>query len=71
MYRISIESTGKVESRETLYTATSAILNTAGGIVIGGTHSRLVAFWCADENKIKAGFGATATERAMIADFGL
>ncbi len=71
MYRISTESTGKRETRETLYEAARDIVNTAGGIVVGGTDARLVAFWCAHDHKIKAGFGATDTERTMIADYGL
>ena len=58
-----------------LYAACKQIANQPDAVVICAKQkkpkSRLVAFWCGWEHKVKPGFGATRIEREAITDYRL
>lgn len=69
-YKISQDEQGQIGTAPTLYQACKKIVGVVGGNVVFG--SRLVAFWCGHEKKVKAGFGALPNERIQIGqDIGL
>ena len=69
MYRIITEGQKKAFTASTLYAGCKSLINLKGGALIND--GALVAFWCAWDCRVKAGFKATETERQAINDYGL
>ncbi len=78
MYRTAIEHARSTPiEAETLYEACKRIAGVRGGLVLHivrpTPHRRpgLVAFWCAHENVVKAGYMASHDEREAITDYDI
>ena len=73
MYLIHDETKGKTAEVDTLYVGCREIAEAGFDNVIARDHgrkTRLVAFYCKWENRVKPGFGATNYEREAITDYG-
>ncbi len=64
-FTMSTDTCGAFDKADYLYTACKAIVGVDGGNVLRTDGKALVAFW--DGASIRAGFGATETERNQIA----
>jgi len=69
----SFNEQGNKECHETLYEACRDIVGVPNGLAMAlqslRSHTRLVAFWCSWENKIKVGFQASEYERQLIKEW--
>lgn len=71
LYKVAQEESGKTGERESLYEACTDIVEVRGGIVLRATNDELIAFWCGWKNEVRAGYGATTTERESIEEYKL